>query len=210
MRTNSSERLVYLCALSALATPAWAETITPNDDSYVDEAAPGAIRDYPPTPATTSTGILIKGQSSNRRFGYAEFTLPDATVTSAVLHMFHTRSFGAGSPTNDWVMQVAGREDSFDETLITWTNTASTLRTGAYTNIGSALTMSGGLSGDGNDVNQPRVLDMTTFFNAHKGTTIVLRFTNTDNNGTKGGTLEDREGSRTGNPANGLYIEYTT
>lgn len=70
--------------------------------------------------------------------------------------------------------------------------------------------MSGGLSGDGNDVNQPRVLDMTTFFNAHKGTTIVLRFTNTDNNGTKGGTLEDREGLCTGNPANGLYIEYTT
>lgn len=30
------------------------------------------------------------------------------------------------------------RKDSFDETLITWTNTASTLRTGAYTNIGSA------------------------------------------------------------------------
>lgn len=92
MRMNSSERPGAPVRTIRPCRAGPGETITPNDDSYVDEASPGAIRDYPPTPATTSTGIVIKGQSTNRRFGYAEFTPPDATVTSAVLHVSTPRS----------------------------------------------------------------------------------------------------------------------
>ena len=56
---------------------------------------------------------------------------------------------------------------------------------------------------------QWRTVDVTSFFNAINGATVVFVLKNTDNNSQKGGTIEDREGARTGNPANAPYVEFT-
>lgn len=131
--------------------------------------------------------------------------MPDVTVTSATFNMYHFRSWAAGV---SWTFQLAGRQASFNENTITWSN-AGGITTGAV-NIGPALSMPGGNGGDGKDVvpAQWRQVDLTSFFNANKGTTVTLVLKCTSTGTDQGGSIEDREGSRTGNAANGPYIEY--
>lgn len=180
----------------ALVNPVTASFILlPNDDTFLDQTSGGTVRD--------NGGILIKGQSGQQRIGIIEFTLPDVTVESATLNLLHVRSWSDLS----WKLQVSGKQAEFDETAITWNN--STLQsTVGVTLIGDPLTMVGGNSGQDVVPPQWRTVDMTDFFNANKGTTVTLFLKNTDNDGQRGGTIEDREGSRTGDPANGPYISY--
>ena len=69
--------------------------------------------------------------------------------------------------------------------------------------------MAGG-TGSGQDVilGEWKMVDMTSFFNDNRGATVtlVLRCTSTGSN--QGGTVEDREGSRTGDTANGPHVSY--
>jgi hypothetical protein len=188
--------------ISAQPAQASIMKLLPNDDTYLSQVSTGT-----PQPSSTpqdNGGILMKGYSTQQRIGLIEFTLPDVTVTSATFNMLHIKSWVGGYT---WVLQVSGKQASFDENTITWSN-ASGITSGT-TNIGSALTMSASPTGS-QDISPPewRTVDMTSFFNANKGTTVTLVLKNTDNNTNKGGTIEDREGSRTGNVANAPYIEY--
>jgi hypothetical protein len=182
-----------------LVMTSWASAIviSPNDDTYLDQTASTTVRD--------NDGIVIKGQTGSARIGCMEFTLPDVTVTSATLNFLQVRSWTAGV---SWILQVTGKQIAFDENTITYGNSTLNTSTGV-TAIGGPLTMVGGNSGQ--DVSPPvwRNVDMTSFFNANKGTTVTLFFKCTDTgSSTKGGTIEDREGSRTGSVANAPYIDY--
>ena len=202
MRHIIAATLVLVLA-GILVSPVFATIILPNDDTYLDQSASTTVRDYPGVGQTG--GILMKGQTGSQRIGIIEFTLPDVTVTSATVNFLHVRSWAADT---SWVLQITGKQISFDENVITWGN--STLQTSVgVTAIGGPLTMPGGMNGT-QDITPPqwRSVDMTSFFNDNKGTTVTLFFKNTDNSGTKGGTIEDREGARTGNPANGPYIDF--
>ena len=92
-------RSMLILSLLVCATPALADTITPVDDSYAYETAINTNRDNPG--GSTPYGLLIKGQTGNHRISFAEFSLPNVTVTSAVLHMYHVRSFRPGSPAKE-------------------------------------------------------------------------------------------------------------
>lgn len=183
------------------AGPSYGAIILPNDDTYLNQSASTTVQDAPTNPLGT---IVMKGQTNSQRIGIIEFTLPNVTVTSASFNMLHIKSWAAGVT---WQLQVSGKQGSFDENTITYSN-ASGITTGT-TNIGSALTMAGGPTGS-QILNPPvwRNVDMTSFFNANKGTTVVLVLKNTDNATNKGGTIEDREGTFTGNAANAPYVEY--
>ncbi len=178
--------------------------IVPNDDTYLDQTAATTVRDYPGVSQTG--GILMKGQTSNQRIGIIEFTLPNIEVTSATFNMLHIRSWAAGT---SWLLRVYGKVASFDENTITWANSPGVGDTTGLTPLAPDLTMVGGNSGQDVVPPQWRTVDITTFFNTYKGQTITLVLKNPDNNTSKGGTIEDREGARTGNPANGPYIDYT-
>ncbi len=196
-----------LLAISAIAQhPAMGAIILANDDTYLDQTASTTVRDYPGISQTG--GILMKGQTGSQRIGIIEFTLPNVTVTSATLNVLHIRSWAANT---SWVMRVFGKVADFDENTITWSNSPGVGDTGAGSGavqLGPDLTMAGGNSGQ--DVSPPqwKTIDITAFFNANKGQTVTFVLKNTDNNSQKGGTVEDREGARTGNPANAPYIEW--
>jgi hypothetical protein len=188
------------------AGQAFALVITANDDTYLDQTASTTVRDYPGTAQTG--GILMKGQTGSQRIGIIEFTLPNVDVTSATFNMLHFRSWTAGV---SWVAQVFGKVASFDENTITWGNSPGVGDVGAGSGavqLGSDLTMAGGNSGQDVVPAQWRSVDMTSFFNANKGQTITIVLKNKDNSSTRGGTVEDREGARTGNIANAPYIDY--
>lgn len=195
-----------LAVSSALVTSASAAIISPNDDTYIDQQNANTIRDNPGTGLLSTGGMLMKNQTGQQRIGLIEFTLPNVDVTAATINVHYFRSWTAGTA---WTMQISGKVASFDETTMTW-NTASGI-TGGTTSIGPVQNMPGGNSGQ--DV-VPAIwysVDMTSFFNTNKGQTVtlVLRSTSATNNGNAGGTVEDREGSRTGNAANGPYVSYT-
>lgn len=204
---RSLSRLSLIICLIGFLLPqlATADTIAPEQDSYINNTSGSRDVNYD-SPGPNTTGLLVKGQSGAERFSYMQFTLGGSTVTSATLWLYYYRSWTTG---NSWTLRVAGRQDSFDETLITWNNTATTLRSTtpplpSYTTILSALLLPGGVGSQ--DVGTWQGIDMTTFYNAHLGQTVVIRLTNTDNDGNKGGSFEDREGSRTGDPLKAPYI----
>jgi len=205
---NTSIVRVVSAVVVMLAVASWASAITilPNDDTYLDQVNANSVRDYPSL--QPSAGILMKGQSSNVRIGIIEFTLPNVEVTSATFNMLHIRSWAAGT---SWTLRGWAKVADFDENTITWSNSPGVGDTGTGTGavrIGTDLTMPGGNSGQ--DVSPPqwRNLDMTSFFNDHRGETITVVLKCTSTGSSQGGTIEDREGSRTGNPANSPYIDY--
>lgn len=198
---------VAIFAMAAIVVgPAWGLTITPNDDTYIDETSKDAVRD---APTLASAGILMKGQSGSRRVGLIEFTLPDVEVTEASFNMYHFRSWAAGSA-NNWNFQLSGKLGEFDENTMTFNISSAQSFTSGTTAIGPVLAMPGG-TGTSQDVipAQWRTVDVTEFFNLNKGQTITLVLRCTSTGANQGGTIEDREGSRTGDPANGSYIAYT-
>lgn len=193
---------VLLLLVASSVESAMAIMIAPNRDTYVDESAQTTVRDYP-TDATG--GITMKGQSGARRIGLVEFTIPNVTATSATFNFLHIRSWAAAT---SWTFQLLGRQIGFDETTITWANGSAVYTSTGATTIGSALTMAGGNSGQDLVPPQLKSVDMTTFFNANKGAVVTLIMRCTSTGSSQGGTAEDQEGARTGNPANGPYISY--
>jgi hypothetical protein len=201
---------VILGLTSALLGPASAAVILPNDDTYVSAASAGTNYDNPnPGVLLGTAGLLMKNQTGNQRVGFIEFTIPNVPATSATFNALYIRSWAAGT---SWTFRLLGTVDSFDETTLTFTSyNASTLKTDTYTTLTAAdITMPGGNSGQ--DVSPPiwTTVDITSFFNANLGQTVVLKCTSTSStsNGNAGGTFEDREGSRTGVVANGPYIDF--
>lgn len=223
MNTRLVKAAVITVAILAVASWASAITIYPNDDTFIDETAKDTVRDAPTNPAA---GIFMKNQTGYRRAGFMEFTIPNVTVTSATFNATYFRSQTAGS-TGAWTFRLAGSATpaDFDENTLTWNianATGGINNSASYTYnqtgiVGGDVALSGGNSGtDGKDVtpNVPVVVDITAYFNAHKGETIVFKMTSiaASNNSTAGGSFQDRELSRsmtaTGAIPAGPFIEY--
>lgn len=186
---------------------AMAGMLVPTNDTYVDQTAGSTNRD--------DDGLVIKGQSGWQRRGIIEFNLPNLPVAEAKLNLLHVRSWSF----RVWRLYVAGKQASFadyghDETTVTWNNA------GGITDGGEAITdfqMAGGTpvdqgGSDGKDVVPPqwREVDITDFFNANRGKTVLFILTNynAQNQEERGGVVEDREGSRSGDPMNAPYITF--
>lgn len=200
------KRLAGAVLLGALwAGSASGAIIYANDDTYLDQQNGNTNRDNPGTGLLSTAGILMKNQTGQQRIGLMEFTLPNTAVTGATINVYYFRSWSAGVA---WTMQISGKAASFDETTITWNNASGI--TGGTTNIGPVQNMPGGNSGQDVVPGLWYSVDMTSFFNANLGQTVtlVLRSTSSTSSGTAGGTVEDREASRTGNTANVPYISY--
>jgi hypothetical protein len=212
MRTQRTVGLLSVLVVGVLATQIHAITITPNDDVYIDETSKNSVRD---APTLTAAGIFCKNQSGYRRAGFMEYTIPDVTVTSATFNL-----------TGAWTFRLAGSTGAaaFDETATTW-NTATAAgginsSSYSYDQTGIAdgdVALGGGNGGtDGKDVTPtvPVGIDITDYFNAHKGETVVFKMTSLSGttNTTAGGSFQDRELSRsmtsTGEIPAGPYIEY--
>jgi hypothetical protein len=195
---------------TALTSTVWAIKISPNDDTYVQANNAGANFDNPTQGAPLSTGgLLMKNQTGQQRVSFIEYTIPNVPATSATFNATYFRSWTAGT---SWTFRLLGVTTSFDETTLNFTNYQGTaLQNGPFTTLTTPdLNMPGGNSGQ--DVVPPVaiVVDITSFFNANLGQTVVFRCVSTSSasNGNAGGSFEDRELSRTGNPNYAPFIDY--
>ncbi len=224
---KSSLTIRWLSALAAVvllsgAGQSYGLIISPNDDTFINEQAKDAVQD---APTLAAAGIFMKNQSGFRRAGFMEYTIPNVTATSATFNATYFRSQTAGS-TGAWTFRLAGSTTaaSFDETLVTWNNAnaAGGINSATYVYnqtgiVGGDVALGGGNSGtDGKDVtpNVPVSVDITAYFNAHQGQTIVFKMTSISSSSstTAGGSFQDRELSRsmtgTGAIPAGPFIEY--
>jgi hypothetical protein len=222
MHTRTVKTGSALVVVLVLVSSASALTILPNDDTFIDETAQGSVRD---APTYATAGLYMKNQSGYRRVVFMEYTIPNVTVTSATFNATYFRSQSAGS-TGAWTFRLIGSTTpaQFDETTLTWTNAnaAGGINSSAYVYnatgiVGNEIALGGGNSGtDGKDVtpNVPIVVDITPYFNAHKGETIVFKMNSISGsaNANAGGSFQDRELSRSmtqgGAIPAGPFIEY--
>ncbi len=216
MRRTGMAGVVAALLTGGVVSTGWAAIITPNDDTYVSAVTSpqnqqGTNFDNPTQGAPLSTGgLLMKNQTGNQRVSFIEYTIPNEEAASATFNATYFRSWSSGV---SWTFRLLGVTTSFDETTLTFTNYQGTaLQNGPFTRLTDPdLTMPGGNSGQ--DVVPPVavVVDITSFFNANLGQTVVFRCvsTSSSSNGNAGGTFEDRELSRTGNAEYAPFLEYT-
>ena len=101
---------IVLLILIAVAVPAFADTITPNDDC--------TTRGSTNNNATYPYGLFVKNSDD---IGWIEFTIGNDTVSDATLDIYHAWA----TVPNTWDILIKGAEYSFDETSFTGTSTGS-------------------------------------------------------------------------------------
>jgi len=173
-------RIVFLILITA-AVPAFADTITANDDCTVRGST--NYNNSPP-----EFGLLVKNSDD---ISWVEFDFGSETVSQATLTLYQHD----GGVTSPWTIVVKGAEYNFNETTFTGTDTSSWATVGSIPSVQSI---------------EYKNLDITSFYNNNLGNTVTLQLGRSSQPAGNGPIFEDKEGTRTGNGATyGPKITYT-
>lgn len=182
--------LGYCAAVFALAAlPAHGVILLPNDDAYAQSDDNSNPHD--------DLGLAVKGDPG-RRTGYIEFDIP-AEMTEGTLYLYGQAVAGNMEVKINWTVH------EFDETVLTWLNRPSDALTwdGVAKPAQSKFTVSGDTF-----VWYSVPLDRVVA-NGGLGETVTFMVRCQSSDAPEDlSWFEDREGTLTGNTANGPYIDY--